>query len=78
MSPSLLEGYLLVLLQIQEGDRVAEPGECVLRDDRNVVRPEVEVPEPVEPPEGEARDLVQIVVTHTQVLQVLCNHRNAQ
>lgn len=64
--------FLPILLQVEEGDGVTEADEGVLRNDGDVVGPEVEVPESVQRPESVARDLVQVVVAETQVLQVLC------
>jgi len=63
---------LPILLQVEEGDGVTRADKGVLRNDGDVVGPEVEVPESVQRPESVARDLVQVVVAQTQILQVLC------
>lgn len=64
--------FLPILLQVEEGDGIPKADERILRNDGDVVGPEVEVPESVQRPESVAGDLVQVVVAQTQVLQVLC------
>lgn len=69
---------LPIFLQVEEGDGVTEADEGVLRNDGDVVGPEVEVPQSVQRPESVARDLVQVVVAQTQVLQVLYTQKQTK
>lgn len=68
--------FLPILLQIEEGDGIPKADKRILRNDGDVVGPEVEVPESVQRPESVAGDFVQVVVAQTQILQVLCAKTN--
>lgn len=66
---------LLVLLQIKKGDGVPVAGEGILGDDANVIRPEVQMAQPVQSPQGLSWNGVDVVVAEAEVLEVFCKSK---